>query len=1074
YTVTDGSLTDTATLTLTVTPVNDAPLANDDSLAATEDTPVTFSAADLLGNDSDVDGDSLSIASVTSGTGGTAVLNADGTVTFTPDADFNGVATFSYTVTDGNLVSNTATVTVNVAPVNDAPVGQPDTVFISEGTTSMFGSVLDNDTDADLDSLVVTQFASDIGAMPTEVNGSNSITTALGGTVVMNADGSFSYVAPVLNHSGASQQTDSFVYRSSDGELQSGWTTVSVVVYDSAPTANNDEDSASIGATVTGNVITGEGGNTSSGADTFIDAPTTITSITYGGMTYSVPAGGRTLLAANGTLTIQQDGSYSYTAKNQPISVGSPVAVDRFEYRLVDGDGTISAPATLTIRTDNSYSFTYAENQAVGAVLGTVVVSDSLGYAITGGNADGYFAIDSAGRISLTPAGAASLANDYEALGNLHSLTVTATTSGGVSLDIAVTLAETNRNDAPVNSLPANYSMNEDTTLRLSGLSVADVDAGDGVISVTLSVSRGTLAATTANGVTLSGSGSSSVVLSGTLADINAYLADAATQPVYTPLLDDSGTVTLTMTSNDQGNSGPGGALSDTDSIDIVIAPVADALQGSDVTLLIGAPVTNTLNFGSNVAGLSGSANFSFPSGILLSTGDPTKTFNWSTGNLLGVSAPGENGTQSQRINGTDKIELNFPTGMQYMALKLKNAGNDSILIRSDLQVEELSGGVLSGAIVSSSGLTVSAANLKVELVVEVAGMATPITVAATVSSGGTWTVSYGGITGTIAKATVVAYIDGSLFNQGGNTLADISYSLSSDMQRLSIAQDTLNTYNQNNDGFQVQYIDLSADPSGAATYTYPLDLYGVIRDAVGAPESFTGLKLSDLPPGTALGVWDQAAGVYREITPDAQGVYDLSAFTDLLYTPAVSGTDKIYLVSTGLLPNSFVPTLAVEITDGASTAWTILGGSTGSELSGSVGNDYISGGAGNDTLIGGEGDDILLGGTGADTFVWKAGDTGKDVIKDFNIAEGDRIDLSELLQGENAANILDYLRVDTATATLQISSTGTLMADGSNADVTIRLENGGSAVSLNGGGLSHDDLVRSLVAGADPLVKID
>ncbi|MCQ4349142.1 cadherin-like domain-containing protein [Pseudomonas stutzeri] len=66
-------------------------------------------------DDSDVDGDSLSIASVTSGTGGTAVLNADGTVTFTPDADFNGVATFSYTVTDGNLVSNTATVTVNVA-----------------------------------------------------------------------------------------------------------------------------------------------------------------------------------------------------------------------------------------------------------------------------------------------------------------------------------------------------------------------------------------------------------------------------------------------------------------------------------------------------------------------------------------------------------------------------------------------------------------------------------------------------------------------------------------------------------------------------------------------------------------------------------------------------------------------------------------------------------------------------------------------------------------------------------------------------------------------------------------------
>ena len=55
--------------------VNDAPVAVDDSLAATEDTQVTFTAAQLLGNDSDVDGDSLSIASVTSGTGGTASYN---------------------------------------------------------------------------------------------------------------------------------------------------------------------------------------------------------------------------------------------------------------------------------------------------------------------------------------------------------------------------------------------------------------------------------------------------------------------------------------------------------------------------------------------------------------------------------------------------------------------------------------------------------------------------------------------------------------------------------------------------------------------------------------------------------------------------------------------------------------------------------------------------------------------------------------------------------------------------------------------------------------------------------------
>ena len=67
-----------------MTAVNDAPVANADTLAATEDTAVTYTAAQLLGNDTDVDGDTLTIASVTSGTGGTAVLNANGTVTFTP------------------------------------------------------------------------------------------------------------------------------------------------------------------------------------------------------------------------------------------------------------------------------------------------------------------------------------------------------------------------------------------------------------------------------------------------------------------------------------------------------------------------------------------------------------------------------------------------------------------------------------------------------------------------------------------------------------------------------------------------------------------------------------------------------------------------------------------------------------------------------------------------------------------------------------------------------------------------------------------------------------------------------
>src|SRR4029077_5472593 len=81
------------------------PVANADTLAATEDTPVIYTAAQLIGNDTDVDGDTLTIASVSSGTGGTAVLNGNGTVTFTPNANFHGAASFTYTVSDGTATS---------------------------------------------------------------------------------------------------------------------------------------------------------------------------------------------------------------------------------------------------------------------------------------------------------------------------------------------------------------------------------------------------------------------------------------------------------------------------------------------------------------------------------------------------------------------------------------------------------------------------------------------------------------------------------------------------------------------------------------------------------------------------------------------------------------------------------------------------------------------------------------------------------------------------------------------------------------------------------------------------------
>ncbi|MGY0195122.1 tandem-95 repeat protein [Leptothrix sp. BB-4] len=124
YSVSDGTNVTNGQTVIDLQPINDRPVAVNDSLAATEDVVANFTAAQLLSNDTDVDTphDQLRIVSVTSGTGGTATLNADGSVSFTPTANFNGQASFTYTISDGSLESAPATATLNVASVNDLPV----------------------------------------------------------------------------------------------------------------------------------------------------------------------------------------------------------------------------------------------------------------------------------------------------------------------------------------------------------------------------------------------------------------------------------------------------------------------------------------------------------------------------------------------------------------------------------------------------------------------------------------------------------------------------------------------------------------------------------------------------------------------------------------------------------------------------------------------------------------------------------------------------------------------------------------------------------------------------------------
>ncbi|UCE50820.1 MAG: tandem-95 repeat protein, partial [Phycisphaerales bacterium] len=107
-----------ATVKISVTPVNDPPVANDDELLALEDTPATI---DVLANDTEVDNELLKITSLSKGKGGSAKVNATGSLTYTPNPDFYGQDEFTYTVTDREGASDTAKVKVTVSSVNDAP-----------------------------------------------------------------------------------------------------------------------------------------------------------------------------------------------------------------------------------------------------------------------------------------------------------------------------------------------------------------------------------------------------------------------------------------------------------------------------------------------------------------------------------------------------------------------------------------------------------------------------------------------------------------------------------------------------------------------------------------------------------------------------------------------------------------------------------------------------------------------------------------------------------------------------------------------------------------------------------------
>jgi hypothetical protein len=189
------------------------PVAADDGANVLEDSGAN--AVNVLANDADANGDTLTIVSVTQGANGSVAITGGGTgVSYTPNADYFGADSFTYTVSDGNGGQDTATVTVSVENVNDAPVANNDNYSTNQDTTLTVlpaAGVLANDTDIDDASLTAVL----VGG-PSNASG-----------FALNADGSFSYT-PLPGFTGV----DSFDYKADDGEEDSNIATVTITVTD--------------------------------------------------------------------------------------------------------------------------------------------------------------------------------------------------------------------------------------------------------------------------------------------------------------------------------------------------------------------------------------------------------------------------------------------------------------------------------------------------------------------------------------------------------------------------------------------------------------------------------------------------------------------------------------------------------------------------------------------------------------------------------------------------------------------------------------------------------------------------
>ena len=282
---------------------NTAPVANADAMTVVEDTSTILT---VLTNDTDADGNTLTVSGFTMPAHGSLVSNAGVSLTYVPAANYTGTDSFNYTISDGNGGTATATVSVTVTPVNDAPVAVADVNAFVIGATSI--AVLANDTDADGNTLTIVS----------ATQGAHGTTSISGANVLYT---------PATGYVGA----DTFTYVVSDGQTATATGTVTLTVVAAGtnvpPVAVNDTVSVKVDTAKTIAVLAND-------TDANSGDVLALVSVTS-------PAHGTAVVNATGTVTYTPVAAY----------LGS----DSFTYVVRDAAGlTATGTVTITVKAATS------------------------------------------------------------------------------------------------------------------------------------------------------------------------------------------------------------------------------------------------------------------------------------------------------------------------------------------------------------------------------------------------------------------------------------------------------------------------------------------------------------------------------------------------------------------------------------------------------------------------------------------------------------------------------------------------------------------------------------------------